>query len=153
MPQDLHFAVLAEKEGYDKPLLQHNLSLTQLYEEIVIPYEEGKSFFIDGVPVEKTKLKKIKITQQTASFIEDFEQLHENVRFRMRDSTVFIPIEDYPNRLVALFRESGVDVTARDKRLSGQEEAQVARARAHRRGVRDRRGRDPGARGDSITGR
>ena len=107
------FAVLAEKTGYDKPLFMHNLSLSQLYDEVVIPFEEGKPFFLDGVSVKKDLLQKIKITKQDDRFIERFEDLHENVRFRIRDAGVFIPIEDYPGRLAALFRESGPDVTSR----------------------------------------
>jgi hypothetical protein len=39
---NFRFAVLAEKVGYDKLLFLHNLSLTQLYEDIVIPFEENK---------------------------------------------------------------------------------------------------------------
>ena len=76
--EEFKFAVLAEKVGYDKPLFLHNLSLGQLCEDIVIPFEEGKPFFIDGVPVRKDELEKIKITKQSDRFIEstrtcDFE--------------------------------------------------------------------------------
>jgi len=109
---DFRFAVLAEKDGYDWPLCLHSLSLTQLYEELVIPYEEGKYFFIDGVPVDRTKLRKLKITKQSRDFVAYFEALHENIRFKMRDAPSFVPIDEYLGRLAALFRESGVDVTA-----------------------------------------
>ncbi len=109
--QELRFAVLAEKEGYDQPLFSHNLVLTRLYEDIIVPYDDDKPFFIDGVPVKKDTLRRIKITRQTDRFAALFAQLHERVRWNHRNAGVFIPIADYPGRLDALFRESGIDVT------------------------------------------
>ena len=106
------FAVVAEKRDYPQPLFMMGLPLEQLYRDIVTKYEEGNPFFIDGVPVSKTDLLRIKIVRQKADFEAKLNELHWNVRFLNRDSGRFIPIADYPGRLVALFRECGTDVTS-----------------------------------------
>ena len=51
------FAIFAEAEGQEKPLIMTNLTFGRLMDEIVVPYEGKKPFFIDGVPVTWEKLK------------------------------------------------------------------------------------------------
>jgi hypothetical protein len=53
--EDLRFAILAEKDGDSNALVLQSLTLEKLYEHIVVPYEEGRPFFIDGVPVERKR--------------------------------------------------------------------------------------------------
>ncbi len=99
------FAVLAEKREYEKPLYLHDLHFGALVTEVVTPYEEKKAFSIDGVPVSK-----IKVIKQAPEFGEQFSRLHDLVAYHM-GSGHRIPIQDYPGRLDALFRGSGVDIT------------------------------------------
>jgi hypothetical protein len=55
---NLRFAVLAEKDGDSGALVLHSLTMEKLYEHIVVPYEEDRPFFIDGVPVERRNLRR-----------------------------------------------------------------------------------------------
>ena len=63
--EDMRFAVLAEKEGDPKGLFLHGLTMTKLYEHIVVPYEDGKPFFIDGVPLDRKILRRIRLFERT----------------------------------------------------------------------------------------
>ncbi len=75
------YAILAESKDYqDKELYLHNLSFAQLMDDVVVPYESGESFFIDGVPVKKETLRKIKIVCQKESFQEIVNDLHYFLR-------------------------------------------------------------------------
>lgn len=109
--QDYKFAVIAESKDYDKELYLHNLTFTQLIDDIVVPYESGNPFFIDGVPVKKETLNKIKIVRQDESFEGLFNHLHHFLRAGA-GSKKKVSAEDYPVRLHALFREAGDDVTS-----------------------------------------
>jgi hypothetical protein len=57
------FGVIAEVEGYGKQLVMLDLPFGRLIDEIMVPYDNGEPFFIDGVPVTKTKIKRIKIVE------------------------------------------------------------------------------------------
>lgn len=109
--QSMKFAVVAESKEYDKELYLHNLSFAQLFDDIVVPYESGASFFIDGVPVKKDVLKRIKIVCQKSSFEDIFNKLHHSLRAGSSSGRK-VPAQDYPVQLLALFRETGDDVTA-----------------------------------------
>jgi len=104
------YAVLAERKEYEKRLYLHDLDFAALVTDIVTPYEEKKPFFIDGVPVVRDSLLKIKIIKQIATFRQEFDRLHQLVAYQM-SSGHRVPIQDYPGRLDALFRGSGIDIT------------------------------------------
>ena len=105
------FAVLAEKKGHEKALHLHNLTFGQLMEDVVVPYESGEAFFIDGVPVEKKELARIKIVRQQVNFMRVFNDLHINLH--RGGSKNFVPVADYSVRLDAIIRGDGEDVTGR----------------------------------------
>jgi hypothetical protein len=108
---ELRFAVLAEKEGDIRSLFLHGLTITKLYEHIVVPYEEDKPFFVDGVPLERKTLRRIKIIREDQEFVQDLDRLHNRVQLP-RASDMHTPIADYPGLLVSLFQERNVDVTS-----------------------------------------
>ena len=109
------FAVVAEKTGYDKPLYLHDLTFARLMDDVVVPYKSDKSgdkpFFIDGVPVKRNELAKIKIIQQSQNFSKEFSLLHLYVRMP-KGPGVHVTTTEYPVRLDALFRGEGNDVTS-----------------------------------------
>jgi hypothetical protein len=109
--QELRFAVLAEKEGDPRSLFLHGLTINKLYEHIVVPYEEDKPFFIDGVPLERKTLRRIKIIREDVEFVHDLDRLHNRIQ-NPRGSDMHTPISDYPGQLVALFHERNLDVTS-----------------------------------------
>lgn len=106
---DALFAVLASKREHDSPLYLQGLTFGRLIDEVVVPYETKTAFFIDGVPVTRADLTRLKIVQQGPEFAERFRDLHY---FLQRGgSNARVTAEDYPMKLAALFRGSGVDVT------------------------------------------
>lgn len=108
---ELRFAVLAEKEGDPRSLFLHGLTINKLYEHIVVPYEEDKPFFIDGLPLERKTLRRIKIIREDEDFVHDLDRLHNRVQLP-RASDMHTPISDYPGLLVSLFQERNLDVTS-----------------------------------------
>jgi hypothetical protein len=109
--EELRFAVLAEKEGDPRSLFLHGLTINKLYEHIVVPYEEDKPFFIDGVPLERKTLRRIKIIREDVEFVHDLDRLHNRIQ-NPCGSDMHTPISDYPGQLVALFHERNLDVTS-----------------------------------------
>jgi hypothetical protein len=61
---ELLYAVLGEAKEYDKPLFSHSMSLKALMVDIVGPYESGDAFRLDGVPVTKDTLTRLKVVKQ-----------------------------------------------------------------------------------------
>lgn len=105
------FAVQAQKNDADKALYLQNMTFGQLMEDVVVPYERDDSFFIDGVPVQKKELARIKIVRQSPDFMRNLDSLHFNLK--RGGSKSVVPAADYPMRLDALMRECGEDVTNR----------------------------------------
>jgi hypothetical protein len=104
------FGVLAEKKGMEgRALYLHSLSFGRLMDDVVVPFEKGDPFFVDGVPVEKSNLVRIKIVRQSPSFESEFAQLH--MYAALPDSSAFVRAADYPVRLDVLFRGESEDVT------------------------------------------
>jgi hypothetical protein len=108
---DPRFAVLAEKKGLEKPLYLHGLTFGQLMEDVVVPYEGDDAFFIDGVPVQKKELQRIKIVRQSANFMHFFTNLHYNLHRGGSKNT--FPASEYHVRLDSVMRAEGEDVTGR----------------------------------------
>jgi hypothetical protein len=108
---EIHFAILADKKGGPKGLFLHGLTITRLYEHVIVPYEENRPFFIDGVPLDKKTLRRIKIVRQDQRFDLDVRRLHNRIK-NPRGSSLYTPIADYPGRLAALFQERSTDVTS-----------------------------------------
>ncbi len=103
--------MIAESDKYERPLYMHDMSFAKLIDQVVVPYETGKSFFIDGVPLEKSNARRLKIVQQRGNFSVEFERLHNDLKLP-RSSGLRIDAADYPVRLDALFRQAGDDVTS-----------------------------------------
>jgi hypothetical protein len=107
---DPKFGVLAEKKGLEgRSLYLHSLSFGRLMDDVVVPYEKGDAFFVDGVSVEKSTLVRIKIVRQSQYFEGQFADLHHFAA--SPSSQKFVRAADYPARLDVLFRGQGEDVT------------------------------------------
>lgn len=106
------YGVLAEKIGHHKSLLMINLSFGRLVDEILIPYDNEKSFFIDGTPVEASKLEKIKIFEIGENF-----NYHLNKDLTMglqRGDAAKMKIlgDQYETRLQHIILTKTIDVTS-----------------------------------------
>lgn len=105
------YAVFAETEDSIHPLILINLTFARLIDDVVVLYEENKPFFIDGVPLMKEKIKRLKILRQKKFFLNAFHDLHRGIRQGTleRQKTY---AQQYHVRLEAALRESCEDVTS-----------------------------------------
>jgi len=110
-PEEQLYAVYAEAEGHDRPLLLVDLTFARLMDDIVVPYETDEAFFIDGVPLKKTKLKRIKLLKLGNDF--EFHRQQFNTSLTRADAPVRkIHGEQYSVRFEHLLREYSEDVTS-----------------------------------------
>ncbi|ELI5882891.1 hypothetical protein ACVW8L_004492 [Vibrio parahaemolyticus] len=106
------FAVYAEVDGIEKPLILSELTFGRLIDDIVVPYQLGQPFFIDGVVVKAEKLKRIKILllnkKHYEHYINKFNRSLDTgtVEFRTMYG------EQYNVRLEHILRFNSEDVTS-----------------------------------------
>jgi len=105
------FAVYAEIDGFERPLIQTGLTFARLIDDVVYPYEDDKPFFIDGVSVTKKKVRRLKILRQRDAFRTAFFDLHHGMR-RGDVKVKKILGDQYYVRLEAALREGCEDVTS-----------------------------------------
>jgi hypothetical protein len=105
------FTVLAIRKGEATPLLLGDLLWDRLMEDVVIPFDSGDLFFIDGAPVKATDLDRIKILLHGPNFASGFHRLHWSMRTG-DVKTKEMYAKQYPIFIEALLRENCVDVTS-----------------------------------------
>jgi hypothetical protein len=105
------FAVFAEVDGFERPLIMTGLTFARLIDEVVFPNEEDKPFFIDGARVDKKNIRRLKILRQKEAFQTAFFDLHHGMR-RKDEKIQKIYGEQYHVRLEAALREGCEDVTS-----------------------------------------
>lgn len=109
--KEVLFALLTEVKEYDKPLFQHDLTFGRMIDDIIIPYETNEPFFIDGVPITRDKIVKIKIVKQGEYFKSIFYNFHGSLRNSDKKEMEILG-NQYHIRLEAILRETGEDVTS-----------------------------------------
>lgn len=105
------FAVFAEAEGYDKPLILTNLTFARLIDDVVVHFEKEEPFFIDGAPINHKKIHKLKILRQKEHFPRLFYGLHRGMRRGDKAQQKTFG-NQYHVRLEAALREGCEDVTS-----------------------------------------
>lgn len=105
------FSVFAEAEESENPLMLTDLTLPRLFDDIVVPYQTNKSFFIDGVPLIKSKIKKIKILKQKDTFENALFKFNETLT-KAKANFRKIYGEQYHIRFEAVLRDNTEDVTS-----------------------------------------
>ena len=105
------FAVFAEVEDRQKPLVLINLTFGRPMDDVVVPYHSDEPFFVDGVPVTRDKLKRIKIVQQRSTFRQVLAQFHYSLSNGVPQVRKTYG-EQYDKRLEAILRSAGEDVTS-----------------------------------------
>lgn len=106
------FGVFVEAEGYEKPLILTGLTFARLFDDIVKPFQTDEPMFVDGAPLEKKMIRKIKILSLRRS---DFGMAFGDLNYGMREGNDKIQKlygEQYHIRLEAALRECGEDVTS-----------------------------------------
>jgi len=105
------FSVLAEVKNYDRTFILIQLTFGRLMDDIVIPYQSGKSFIIDGVQVNKDNLIRLKIIREKEYFLHEYEVFNYDLT-RGKTEIREIYGRQYNIRLEALLRKAGEDVTS-----------------------------------------
>ena len=108
---DDRFIVWAESTGCAKPLIMTDLPPARLFDDIVVPYQTNDTFFVDGAPVKREDLKRIKILRAKPNL--NFERN----RFKKGLTTSAAPTrkiygDQFHVRYEAILRECSEDVTA-----------------------------------------
>ncbi|MEJ1409103.1 MAG: hypothetical protein RPU60_02640 [Candidatus Sedimenticola sp. (ex Thyasira tokunagai)] len=105
------FGVIAEKEGLAKQLVLLNIPFGRLLDEIIVPYDNGESFFIDGAPVTNEQISRIKIVELGREFEESLWRLERGLN-RGDSASKKIYGDQYQTRFEHILRTNAVDVTA-----------------------------------------
>ena len=105
------FGVVAEVEGRPKQLVLLNLTFGRLIDEIVVPYDTDEPFFIDGVPVTRNKIRRIKIISLTENFQNGIWELERGLT-RGEHQNQKIYGDQYETRFEHVLRTDAQDVTS-----------------------------------------
>jgi hypothetical protein len=105
------FGVIAEVEGRNRQLVLLNLTFGRLIDEIVVPYDTDAPFFIDGVPVTKIKIQRIKIISLTEKFQRGIFELEQGLQ-RGEHQNQKIYGDQYETRFEHVLRTRAEDVTS-----------------------------------------
>ena len=113
-PDDRHFAVYAEKNGYDKPLMLVDLTFGEVMDTVVKPHQTDEPFRIDGVLVTPgADLLKLKVVEQDVNFMTEYRHVKGDlIRPRQRDQKARdAAARHYDVIMSDLMRGNGMDVT------------------------------------------
>jgi hypothetical protein len=105
------FGVVAEVEGRQRHLVLLDLTFGRLIDEIVVPYDAGDPFFLDGVPVTKDKICRIKIIKLGQEFRNGLWELERGLthgEYQTRKTYG----DQYETRFEHVIRTATGDVTA-----------------------------------------
>ncbi|MEN8260132.1 MAG: hypothetical protein ABFS02_06020 [Pseudomonadota bacterium] len=105
------YGVIAEADGYDKQLVLLDLPFGRLLDEIVVPYDSDDSFFIDGVPVTKAKIRRIKIVELSDEYRNGIWELERGLT-RGEHASKKTYGDQYQTRFEHILRTDTIDVTA-----------------------------------------
>lgn len=105
------FGVIAEIEGRAKQLVLLNLTFGRLIDEIVVPYDTNEAFFIDGVPVTQSKVRRIKIVSLTKKFQHGIWEIERGLTGGTHQNQKIYG-DQYETRFEHVLRTDAEDVTS-----------------------------------------
>src|SRR5450759_2934876 len=108
---EARFIVWAEAEGHAKPLIMTDLPPARLFDDVVVPYQTGETFFIDGASVKAKDLKRIKILRAKEHLGSALNHFRIGLE-RSDTQTRKIYGDQYHIRFESILREQSEDVTA-----------------------------------------
>ena len=104
--ENCEFGIMAETIKLDKPLHLRSLTFGRLIDDIVYPYENDQPFFIDGAPINKKDILRIKIVLHTGKFNGMFDTIFSGMRTASKEH-----LQYYNTYVKAAFDEAD-DVTS-----------------------------------------
>jgi hypothetical protein len=105
------FGVVAEIDGRPRPVVLLKLPFGRLIDEIIVPYDNDQPFFIDGVPVTRKSIKRIKVVELGGAFQAAMREF-ENMLNRGKAENQKIWGDQYETRFEHILRIYTQDVTA-----------------------------------------
>jgi len=105
------FAVFAEVEGFDRPLIYTDLTFARLIDDVVLALEKKEPFFIDGALVAREKIKRLKVLRQKEGFYHSMALLYRRLSHG-QPAIQKTYGEQYHVRLEAALRDGCEDVTS-----------------------------------------
>jgi len=103
--------VVAEVEGRQRQLVLLNLPFGRLIDEIVVPYDNDEAFFIDGVPLTRKSIRRIKIVVLGEEFDSGMFELERGLtRGEAQNKKIYG--DQYETRFEHILRTTTEDVTA-----------------------------------------
>ena len=115
------FAISAEKRGYPRALIMMDLSFAALIDTVIKPYEEDEAFFIDGVPLTRGDVERLKVVEQTPQFAEVYRHVQNDLLGYRGEKEKEISLRHYDAMIADIFRGHGRDVTSLVVRAYGSE--------------------------------
>lgn len=110
-PIEKQFGVVAEVEGHQRQLVLLDLPFGRLIDEVIVPYDKDEAFFIDGVPVTRKNVRRIKIVALGAEFRRGMWELQTGLT-RGDHQLRKIYGDQYNTRFEHVLRTGTEDVTA-----------------------------------------
>ena len=105
------FGVIAEKRDYPNQLIMTALSFARLVDEIIVPYHTNEAFFIDGVPVTRKDIDRVKIIRLHDSFNQALRNLDIGLNRTSAESRKTYG-DQYQIRFEHLLRLNSTDITS-----------------------------------------
>ena len=96
------------------------LTFDRLMDEIVVPYDKDEPFFVDGAPVKRQHVRRLKIVHQDQGFDHAMASLHRYLSHGPIDRQRTVG-QQYDARFEAILRERGTDVTSQVLRAYDRE--------------------------------
>lgn len=105
------YSVYAEAQGHSRALFQLELTFARLIDDIIVPYQTGEAFFIDGTPLTADKLIRIKVLKLKDGYSMGMYNFH---RALTKGETQIRKIygEQYNTRFEHILRVHSEDVTS-----------------------------------------
>ncbi|MES3008442.1 MAG: hypothetical protein V4751_11805 [Pseudomonadota bacterium] len=105
------YAVYAEAQGHQKPLMLLELTFARLIDDVIVPYQTGEAFFIDGAPLTPDKLNRIKVLKLD-KYYRDAKNNFTRQLDRGETAVRKIYGEQYNTRFDHILRDHSEDVTS-----------------------------------------
>ena len=110
MPDETNYAIVAETGQWAESLCELHIPMARLLEAYVSPYEEGETFLIDGVAVNREALRRFKVVRQSQYFVSELRSIGRKMRHQPKDAGKEVA-RHYITIFDDLLRNSTVDVT------------------------------------------
>ena len=105
------YAVYAEAQGHSKPLMLLELTFARLIDDIIVPYQTGEPFFIDGAPLTTEKITRIKVLKLGLHY-SDAKHLFDRELNRGESAVRKTYGEQFNTRFEHILRDNSEDVTS-----------------------------------------